>query len=225
MNMSKNNNKNPKFNYFDMNPDIIGLVKSESLNLHLISNLLEGIKPSKIESKYQDLKEGYELRPIEELNDKGEPLENKLGYSYLYHNGLKISDEVFRKGGIGTNGFVDGYCTLLRYGNRIQDKSKKTLKFEGIGDHVIVNRLGDVCLDPGGLETIYHLGGNLASVNGGIYDLRKGERIFENIYSTMKGNSCVVIENRYNWKNQDFPKGIYRIDYETAEITLIDEIK
>jgi hypothetical protein len=64
---------------------------------------------------YESLNDGFELRPIE-LSKK--ELENpriiNSKYSHLYKDGIKVSDNIFRKGGICI-GFKDGYCGLIHY--------------------------------------------------------------------------------------------------------------
>jgi hypothetical protein len=174
---------------------------------------------------YEKLGNGYELRPIP-LTDK--EAENSrlvdLKYSHLYHNDLKVSDLIFRKGGI-CHGFKDGYCSLIHY-IRTKEPKKNDNGFS-FGTHVIINELGEICLNKNGLDYPYHTGGHLASIGNYIYDLRTGKAIAPKSSTTMTGVNCVIIEHRYKWYDKEvtLPLGIYRIDFQTAEIIKIDEVK
>lgn len=174
---------------------------------------------------YEKLGNGYELRPIP-LTDK--EAENSrlvyLKYSHLYHNDLKVSDLIFRKGGI-CYGFKDGYCSLIHY-TRTKEPKKNDNGFS-FGTHVIINELGEICLNKNGLDYPYHTGGHLASIGNYIYDLRTGNAIAPKSSTVISGVNCVIIEHKYKWYDKEvtLPLGIYRIDFQTAEITKIDEVK
>lgn len=176
---------------------------------------------------YEKLGNGYELRPIEILAEGGQiVVENRENYSHLYHNELKVSDQVFRKGGM-CNGFKDGYCTLIHY----TQKEPHTEKRHGFdfGTHVIIDELGDIKINSSGLSSghPYHIGGHLASVNNYIYDLRTAKAIAPKSSTAIKGTNCIIIEHRYDWYDKEvkIPLGIYKIDFQTAEITKIDDVK
>lgn len=171
------------------------------------------------------LGDGYELREIEILAEGGQfVVENREKYSHLYHNDLKISDEVFRRGGTGGK-FKDGYCSLIHY----VEKEPHTEKKHGFdfGTHVIINNLGEIVMGRKGLDYPSHIGGHLASINNYIYDLRSGDAIAPKSSTTIIGTSCIIIEHRYDWYDKEvkLPLGIYKIDFQTAEITKIDEVK
>lgn len=175
---------------------------------------------------YERLGNDYELRPIElteaETKDRYTVDSN---YCHLYHNGLKVSDLIFRKGGM-SNGFKDGYCALIHY-TRTSEPKKNNSGFS-FGTHVIINELGDIVLStPSSLDHPYHIGGHLASIGKYIYDLRTGKAIAPKSSTTIRGTKCIIIEHRYDWykKEVELPLGIYRIDFETAELTLIDNVK
>ena len=67
-------------------------------------------KPVEEASDYQKLGNGFELRPLEIEN-------NRNKYSHLFKDGVQISKEVFRKGGM-CSGFKDGYCSLILIKNK-----------------------------------------------------------------------------------------------------------
>ena len=58
-----------------------------------IYSFFGGMPQTPKESPYEDLKHGYELRPIEMKDKKGNPIENRAKYSHLYRDGEKISTE------------------------------------------------------------------------------------------------------------------------------------
>ena len=167
------------------------------------------------------LGDGYELRKIELKDSKGNVVDNRDKYSHLYHNDLKVSDEVFRRGGTGGK-FKDGYCVLIHY---VKDK-KNSSGFD-FGTHVIINHLGEIRMGRKVLDYPRHIGGHLASIDNYIYDLRSGAAIAPKSSTTITGTSCIIIEHQYGWYDKEvkLPLGIYKIDFQTAEITKIDEVK
>lgn len=170
---------------------------------------------------HERLGDGYELRKIELKDSKGNPVDNREKYSHLYHNDLKVSDEVFRKGGFNS-GFKDGYCKLIHY---VKDK-KNSSGFD-FGTHVIINHVGEIVMGGKGLDYPSHIGGHLGSINNYIYDLRSGAAIAPKSSTPITGTNCIIIEHRYDWYDKEvkLPLGIYKIDFQTAEITKIDEVK
>lgn len=170
---------------------------------------------------HERLGDGYELRKIELKDSKGNPVDNREKYSHLYHNDLKVSDEVFRKGGTGGK-FKDGYCSLIHY-----VKDKKNSNGFDFGTHVIINHLGEIVMSGKGLDYPSHVGGHLGSINNYIYDLRSGAAIAPKSSTTITGINCIIVEHRYDWYDKEvkLPLGIYKIDFQTAEITKIDEVK
>jgi hypothetical protein len=175
---------------------------------------------------YERLGDGYELRPIE-LTKKEQ--ENSrivdLKYSHLYHNGLKVTDSIFRKGGTGGK-FKDGYCKLIHYIRTNQEK--KNDNGFSFGNHVIINHLGDIVMSAtSGLDYPSHIGGHLGSIGNYIYDLRTGKAISPKSSKTIEGSNCIIVEHRYDWYDKEvkLPLGVYKIDFGTAEITLIDKVK
>lgn len=175
---------------------------------------------------YERLGDGYELRPIEILVKGGQfVVENREKYSHLYRNGVQIGNKVFRKGGM-SNGFKDGYCSLIHYTQKEPHIEKKH-GFD-FGTHVIINHLGEITLNASlGLDHPYHIGGHLASIGNYIYDLRTGKAIAPKSSTSIKGANCIIIEHRYDWYDKEvkLPLGVYKIDFQTAEITKIDEVK
>jgi hypothetical protein len=78
-----------------------------------------------------------------------------------------------------------------------------------------------------GLDYPYHIGGHLGSIGNYIYDLRTGKAIAPKSSTTITGINCIIVEHRYDWYDKEvkLPLGIYRIDFQTAELTKLDEVK
>ena len=174
---------------------------------------------------YEKLGNGYELRPIPLTEKEAENIRLvDLKYSHLYHNGLKVSDLIFRKGGI-CHGFKDGYCSLIHY-TRTKEPKKNDNGFS-FGVHVLINELGEICLSKDGLDYPYHIGGHLASIGSYVYDLRTGKAIIPKSSDSIRGVNCLIVKHTYDWYNKEveMPLGIYRVDFWTADITKIDDVK
>lgn len=193
-------------------------------------SIFGGAFEEKERSPFEQLGNGYELRPIE-LSEKEK--ENSrtvdMKYSHLYHNGLKVSDKIFRKGGTGGK-FKDGYCKLIHY-VRSKEPKKNDSGFS-FGTHVIINNLGEIVMSPlmmniSSLNYPNHIGGHLGSIGNYIYDLRNGKAIAPKSSTSIVGMNCIIVEHRYDWYDKEvkLPLGIYRIDFSTCELTLIDSVK
>lgn len=189
-------------------------------------SMFGGLSEPKETYPYERLGDEYELRPIEMKDSTGKAIVNRENYSHLYHKGLKISNEVFRKGGMGGI-FKDGYCELIHYTPETNpEKSSKGFSF---GTFIIINHLGDIVLKGGKFSSDHphHIGGHLASIKDYIYDLRTGKAISPKSSSAVVGKNSIIIEHRYEWYNKEvtLPLGIYQIDFKTAEIIKIDDTK
>lgn len=192
-------------------------------------SILAGFFGGQVKSKkplYESLGDGYELRPIEILSEGGQfVVENRKDYSHLYHNGLKVSDDVFRKGGMGGR-FKDGYCELIHY-TPVANPKKSDDGFS-YGTFVIINHLGEICLtDNESSDHPHHIGGHIASIGNYIYDLRTGKAITPRSSTVISAKNSLIIEHSYKWYNKEveLPLGVYQIDYATAKITKLDDTK
>jgi hypothetical protein len=181
-------------------------------------------KPKPV-NPYQSLFDGFELRPIE-LSEKESESSRivELKYSHLYKDGVKVSEDIFRKGGI-CHGFKDGYCSLILY-TRTKEPNRNDVGFS-FGVHVIVNTEGKTCLGGDGLDSPYHSGGNVGSVGNYYYNLLTGEKICYRPSSVITGVECLYLEHRYNFDYYEvkIPVGVYKLNKITLELTKIDEIK
>jgi RNA recognition motif-containing protein len=188
---------------------------------------LFGGQPKKVKpvNPYEDLNDGFELRPIELMEEESK---NKrivdMKYSHLYKDGVKLSDHIFRKGGL-CSGFKEGYCDLIHYTRT--NESKKNDNGFSFGESVIINTDGKICLTREGLDYAYHLGGNIASMGNYYYNLLTGEKICYKPSSVIKGEEYLYLEHRYNFGYYEvkIPVGVYKLNKVTLELTKIDEIK
>jgi hypothetical protein len=191
-----------------------------------IYNIFGGLtKEPKPVNPYQNLNDGFELRPIELTEEESKNkriVESK--YSHLYKDGVKVSEDIFRKGGI-CHGFKDGYCSLIHY-TRTKESKKNDNGFS-FGTHVIVNTDGKICLEGKSLDSPYHTGGNVGSVGNYYYNLLTGEKICYRPSSVIVGEECLYLDNRYNFDYYEvkLPVGVYKLNKITLELTKIDEIK
>lgn len=205
--------------------DVMELASKMAFNGGLY-NIFGGLvkEPKKV-NPYEDLNDGFELRPIEILAEGGQfVLDNKNKYSHLYKDGVKVSDEIFRKGGL-CHGFRDGYCVLIHYVLE-REHEEKRLGFSS-GDSVIINTDGKICLSREGLDYPYHSGGNVGSVGNYYYNLLTGEKICYRPSSVIVGKECLYLDNKYTFDYYEIklPVGIYKLNKITLELTKIDEIK
>jgi hypothetical protein len=215
-----------KFNITSEDPTDLLTTLTQMISLRDYSRFF-GSKLFEEKEKYphERLGDGYELREIEIKDEKGNIIDNRNKYSHLYHNDLKVSEEVFRKGGMGGN-FKYGYCSLIHYTQK-KPHSENKHGFD-YGTHVIINELGDIKMKGGGVSDYpNHIGGHLGSLGNYIYDLRTGEPIAPKSSTTISGMNCIIVEHKYDWYDKEvkLPLGVYRIDFKTAEITKIDEVK
>jgi hypothetical protein len=182
-------------------------------------SLFGGMVKQKEKYPYERLGNGFELRPLD-IED------NRNNYSHLYKDGKQVNSLIFRKGGT-CHGFKDGYCRLILYAK--QRKTKGNLSGFNFGSDVIINELGEVKMESKGLNYPYHLGGNVASLDHVYYNLLTGEAIMPKSSETINAKNFLIVEHRYDFdcysKEVKLPVGVYTINKETCEVTLIDEIK
>lgn len=138
---------------------------------------------------------------------------NKYKYGLLFRGNQKLSDKVFRVGGLGGK-FKDGYCQLIHYPN-FKDKGNLAE-----GNHCIVDTTGKIVLTQEGLMTSpYHLKGVIATMNKKYYNLLTGEVITEG-YSNVRSENFVFVENIDGVEKFKHQKRVYKIDYRTGSFEI-----
>jgi hypothetical protein len=147
--------------------------------------------------------EGLQLIPDPEI--KG----NRDNYCYLYKDGVKVSDSLFRKGGVFTPfGKDKKYCTVIVY----HDYKKDTM-----GNFCIIDSNGNIVMESeNSFDSLYYLRGEIATMKGIYYNLKTGQPIVKGD-STVKSKYYLFVENTYN---KDYEPGVYKIDYETGEFEI-----
>lgn len=192
---------------------------TELLGSPLAMHSIFGGLTKKEEYPYERLGNGFELRPLDIENNRNE-------YSHLYKDGKQVNSLILRKGGL-CHGFKDGYCGLLLYTK--QRKTKGNTSGFSSGTNVIINELGQIKMESKGFDYPYHLGGNVATLNDVYYNLLTGEAIMPKSSATINAKNFLIVEHRYDFdcytKEVKVPLGVYSINKQTCEITLIDEIK
>ncbi len=134
-------------------------------------------------------------------------LDNRNNYSHLYKNGVKISDTLFRRGGMSKGFDETEYCMLIAYHN---------LQKSTIGNHCIIDLNGDIVLEASELKYPYHLKGVIAVLDEKYYNLKTKEIITKG-YNTIKSESYIFVENQYN---SEYEKGVYKIEYSTGNFEI-----
>jgi hypothetical protein len=167
-------------------------------------------------------KDDYHLVLIELKDASGKSIPNDREYSHLYFGDKKLSDEVFRKGGLGGT-FCDGYCELIHY-----TKDPKTGQYENSA-WVIVDSQGQIKLRSDSYRHIYHIGGRLAVDDRWIYDIETGKILLPKCNGHINGKDFYIAEHRYTFdyikEKVDVEPGVYRIEKATARMEKIDDIK
>ena len=222
------NKPEPKESIDDMENifQILGSMNSQNSISSFFNSFFNSLESEKkLKYPYEDLGDGFNLRPIKLTDDKGNLIPNSDKYCQLYHGDRKLSTGIFRKGGIGGK-FRDGYCELLHY--YPETDPKKSSNGLSFGLWVIVNSEGSIVFrSTGSLSYPRHIAGRIASYDNYIYDLETGTAIAPKSSTMIEGKTSMIIEHLYDWYNKDvkLPLGIYKIDYKTAEVIKIDDKK
>jgi len=160
---------------------------------------------------------GYYLVPIEEEN-------NRDKYSHLYKGEEKLSDLIFRQGGLGANWKGD-YIDLILYTKKPRPRTGKPPKPDesktvyDSGVHCIVDKTGKVVYKAAGLQYPCLYGGCLMSINNTIRNLKTDSEVVKYDGTSMKSDKYLFVQNNYN---KEYPLGVYKIEYETGEVEVFN---
>jgi hypothetical protein len=154
--------------------------------------------------------EGIELVPVPE-DELGEldPRGKRTDFSYLYKDGKKLSDDIFRKGGMGGT-YKDGYIGLMKYNPETKSEN----------DWVMVDTEGNVVYtQKNRFGSLYHQGGIIVSDDNKLYNIKTGDMIVDH---TAKISSRDFLFVEVIWSSNGFESGVYKIDKQTAEIEFFE---
>lgn len=168
-------------------------------------------KKNKDDLQIVDLKQGFQLIEVKEDENPSKKI------SHLYKDGEKISDKHFTLPGL-SSGFKDGYCELIHHFGKNNSKSKI----------VIVNTEGKIVLSQGDrLDYPYHLKGNIGKLGYYLYNLKSGEIIMLSDEEMIRGENYLIVghEYSYSYHKPSFKTGIYKIDWYSCEVEIIDTYK
>ncbi len=214
--MAKQNNNQEELRALET---LTQMMSMGSASYSIFGSIFGGMVEPKEKYPYERLGNGFELRPLEMVN-------NRDNYSHLYKDGKQVTSQIFRKGGI-CHGFKDGYCSLILY-YKVRKTKGNTSGFDS-GTHVLINELGQVKMGSKGLDHPYHLGGNVARLGNTYYNLLTGEAIMPKSAECIISQNFLIIEHRYAFdcysKEVNVPVGVYKIDKLTCSIEKIDDIK
>jgi hypothetical protein len=138
-------------------------------------------------------------------------------YVQLYtKEGVKISENVYRVGGVGFH-LKDKYFMLIKYyeGTYItqyernpKDNGKKKNCFSN--HWVILNSDGVEKVQLTSSHSAYLTGGPVYSINQKYYNIETGEYYCES-RSCLQSNDFIFLEHTYNWNKEETPLGVYKI--------------
>jgi hypothetical protein len=127
-------------------------------------------------------------------------------YCYLYKDGVKQSDELFRQGGLFSP-FKENkkYCSLLYYPDFPKSTMAKT---------ILLNSDCEIAYEQKGncLSYPYYLGGEIVVEDKSYYNILTGDIIVKG-YQSIRSEKFLFVENTYD---KDFETGVYKIEYETG---------
>jgi hypothetical protein len=212
-------------------PDFFALnnIISPENYLPLMSQLLARAYPPPVKDEFQQrgwekLGEGYYLAPLPGTE------EDREGYSNLYKGEEKLSDAILRKGGMGGTWKGD-YINLITYKKKKCVRTGKPPKptdpkpkdqYES-GVHTIFDRQGNIVYSATGVLSYPYLqGGCILSENSVLINLKTGEPIVKYDGSIMDSDKFLFVSNKYN---KDYPKGVYKIEFETGNFEIFEIIK
>jgi len=145
----------------------------------------------------------------------------------IYKDGVKISDTLYRVGGIGGS-FKDGYIMLLKYIEAFY--SKDIMKMCGKdapknnrhldGNWCILNEDGEEKVNFfKSIDSAYLQGGVIYSNKGKYYNIETGE-LYCYANTSMSTENYLFLHNGYD--NDKSKRGVLKIDKKTGEFELIN---
>jgi len=130
---------------------------------------------------------------------------NENKYGNLYKNGKKISNKIFRIGGLSSGFNGKPYCMLIYY---------KTIKSSG--QHCVIDSNGKIVFISESFRSPYYLNGHIVVEDNKYYSLLDGKMICGG-YSSVSSDSYLFVE-----VYKEHKKVIYKIEYKTGTFEIFE---
>jgi len=127
----------------------------------------------------------------------------------------KISDDIFRVGGMD-NGFkTNDYCSLIHY-EHVSKKDDACL-----GNPCIINTDGQIVFEADSpIKYPYYRKGCIMSYEQLYINLKTGKPIVSSYHQSIESENYLFVE--CSCYNNEFPKGVYKIEYSTGNFEIIN---
>lgn len=137
---------------------------------------------------------------------------NSENYSHLYKDGVKLSDVVFRRGGLCSGFGKNDYCALISYPEFDGERG-------GWGNHCIVDLNGEIALNSDNqFDWMYYKKGVIATKKDVYYNLLTGKPIVAG-RDRINSERFLFVEKSYG---DDYTHGVYKIEYATGEFEIFN---
>jgi len=165
-----------------------------------------------------------ELRPVElspEYREKWNV--HSTDYCNIYKDGVKISDTLYRKGGMSRLGEGDEYSMILKcpeayYEDNITKDKKKKRHLEN--QSVIVDKNGIEKVNFDNYDSPYLQGGLIYSLNSKYYNIETGE-LYCDAHTSMKTEEFIFLDNKYD--KDKSKRGVMKINKFNGTFELFKE--
>lgn len=135
---------------------------------------------------------------------------NTSRFSHLYKDGKRISNTIFRLGGMSYGFKGKPFTQLIVCPNYPKDTW---------GDHCIINKNGEITLiQKKSMDSLYYWKGVIGSMGGTYYNVETGVPIVKGSAKVTSEN-YLFVENSYN---NEYAKGVWKIEYETGKYEIFN---
>lgn len=127
----------------------------------------------------------------------------------------KISDDIFRVGGTSIGFKKNDYCELIHYEHVSIDKHCC------LGNHCIIDAEGKIVFEADSpIKYPYYKKGCIVKYNDLYINLKTGKPIVSSYHQKIESENYLFVESS-SYKNE-FPKGVYKIEYSTGNFEIIN---
>lgn len=166
---------------------------------------------------------GLVLQPVEIPEDYAKKWnEHSVDFVQLYYNGKKVSDSLYRKGGL-YSGNTDGYYMILKYTEAIykdsitkDPKRKKHLQ----GNWVILDSEGNEKYEHKEYGSMYLMGGQVYSIGSKYYNIETNE-LYCTSYDCMRTDNFIFLNNTA-YDADPNEKGVMKINKKDGTYEIIN---